>query len=391
MAALIVAACVFASTLNAQQRGITAAPTLAGAYDLILDADFDGLTRALPSTCPPAPSVACLGLEALSLWWQIQLDPESLRLDAPFMAKTNAAIAEAERLTKADPLRAEAWFYLGAAYGVRAQFRVHRVERLAAARDGKRIKESLERALALDPEMHDAEFGIGMYRYYADIAPAVFRFLRFLLLMPGGDRVDGLRQLERAATSGILVRGEALYQIHVIYLWYEKKWPQAIEIIRNMQSRYPRNPLFRQVEAEILDVYAHDAAASLRASEQLLALAASGAVHHADIAAVVARLNIARQSIALKQPARAADLLDQLIAMRPAAPAGALARAALRASDRALRIALIRTLRFADKSAGPVGEKDYRTLRTEPTRHDEDVRGCDRSGAKVGLQQTLCA
>ncbi len=327
VAALIVAACVFASTLNAQQRGITAAPTVARAYDLILDADFDGLTRALPSTCPPAPSVACLGLEALSLWWQIQLDPESLRLDAPFMARANAAIAEAERMTKAEPLRAEAWFYLGAAYGVRAQFRVHRVERLAAARDGKRIKESLERALALDPEMHDAEFGIGMYRYYADIAPAVFRFLRFLLLMPGGDRVDGLRQLERAATRGILVRGEALYQIQVIYLWYEKKWPQAIEIIRTLQSRYPRNPLFRQVEAEILDVYFHDAAASLRASEQLLALAASGAVHRADIAAVVARLNIARQLVALKQLDRAAALLDRVIADAPAAPAGALARA----------------------------------------------------------------
>jgi tetratricopeptide (TPR) repeat protein len=174
--------------------------------------------------------------------------------------------------------------------------------------------------------MHDAEFGIGMYRYYADIAPAVFRFLRFLLLMPGGDRVDGLAQLERAATRGILVRGEALYQIHVIYLWYEKKWPQALEIIRTLQSRYPRNPLFRQIEAEILDVYFHDAAASLEASEQLLAMAAAGAVHSAGIAAVVARLNIARQLIALKQPSRAAEYLDQLIAMRPAAPAGALAR-----------------------------------------------------------------
>ena len=102
-----------------------------------------------------------------------------------------------------------------------------------------------------------------MYRYYADIAPAVFRFLRWLLLLPGGDRVDGLRQLERAATRGVLVRGEALYQIHVIYLWYEQKWPQALEIIRTLQARYPRNPLFRQIEAEILDVYFHDAAASL--------------------------------------------------------------------------------------------------------------------------------
>ena len=329
--ALLGASCLVPRAMGrnnaAADRHHRGTPRVARAYDLILNADFEGLARALPSTCPPAPAVVCLGLEALSLWWQIQLDPESLRLDAPLVAKVNAAIAEAERMTKAEPQRAEAWFYLGAAYGVRAQFRVHRVERLAAARDGKRIKASLERALALDPDMYDAEFGIGMYRYYADIAPAVFRFLRWLLLLPGGDRVDGLRQLERAATRGVLVRGEALYQIHVLYLWYEKKWPEALEIIRTLQARYPRNPLFRQIEAEILDVYFHDAAASLTASEQLLALAASGAVHRADIAAVVAPLNIARQLIALKQPARAAAQLDQLIAMRPAAPAGALARA----------------------------------------------------------------
>jgi tetratricopeptide (TPR) repeat protein len=300
---------------------------VARAYDLILNADFDGLATALPGTCPPAPAVACLGLEALSLWWQIQLDPHSRRLDEPFLATVQEAIRAAEQFTKAEPRRAEAWFYLGAAYGARAQFRVHRVERLAAARDGKRIKEALERALALDPGMHDAEFGIGMYRYYAGVAPAMFRFLRWLLLLPGGDREDGLRQLERAGAHGLLVRREAQYQIHVLYLWYEKRWPEALAIVRGLQGRYPRNPLFHQVEAEILDVYFHDAAASLAASERLLALAGGGEVHRADIAAVNARLNMARQWIALKQPARAAAALDVLIAAAPTAPEGALARA----------------------------------------------------------------
>ena len=317
------------------RTGITAAPVVARAYDLILNADFDGLTKALPQTCPPAPQVACLGLEALSLWWQIQLDPESKALDAPFLSKVNAAIAEAERMTAATPDGAEAWFYLGAAYGVRAQFRVHRVDRLAAARDGKRIKETLERALAIDPAMHDADFGIGMYRYYADIAPAIFRFLRFLLLLPGGDREEGLRQLERAATQGVLVRGEAQFQIHVLYLWYEKKWPEALEIVRALQHRYPRHPLLRHIEAEILDRYFHDAARSLEASEQLLALARSGAVHHAAVAEVMARLNIARQLMALKQSARAASELDRVIALQPRAPSGALTRA--REMRRAIR------------------------------------------------------
>jgi len=79
--------------------------------------------------------------------------------------------------------------------------------------------------------------------------------------------------------------------------------PEAsLAIIRGLQQRYPHNPLFHQIEAEILDVYFHDHAASLKASERLLALAASRSVFHADIAERVARRNIAKQSVALKAP-----------------------------------------------------------------------------------------
>ena len=289
----------FAGASTAAQRGITAAPTVARAYDLILDANFDELKKTLPATCPPAPMVACRGLEALSLWWQIQLDLDDHRLDAAFLTAANRAIAEAEQWAAAEPERAEAWFYVGAAYGARAQFRVYRVERVAAARDGKRIKESLEKALALDPSMHDAEFGIGMYRYYAGVAPAVFRLLRFLLLLPGGDRAGGLEQLERASRLGVLVGGEAQFQIQVLYLWYEHQSNEALALIRGLQQRYPHNLLFRQIEAEVLDKYFHDHAASLKASEQLLALARSGAVFRADVAERVARANIAKQASAL--------------------------------------------------------------------------------------------
>jgi hypothetical protein len=286
----------------AQERGFTAAPLVAHAYDLILDADFDQLARVLPSTCPPAPAVACRGLEALSLWWQIQLDLDDKSRDAAFMSAANTAIADAERWTVAEPQRAEAWFYLGAAYGARAQFHVYRVDRVAAARDGKRIKDALEKALALDPSMHDAEFGIGMYRYYAGVAPAIFRFLRFFLLLPGGDREGGLAQLERASTMGVLVRGEAQFQIHVLDLWYEHKSKDALALIRGLQERYPHNPLFHQIEAEILDAYFHDHAGSLAASQHLLSLAQSGAVFRADLAERAARRNIAKQTIALRSP-----------------------------------------------------------------------------------------
>jgi hypothetical protein len=120
-------------------------------------------------------------------------------------------------------------------------------------------------------------------------------------MLPGGDRDGGLQQLERAAATGTLVRGEAAYQIHILYLWYEHKPQEALAMIRALQARYPHNPLFRQIEAHVLDAYFHDHAASLRASEQLLALARNKAVFCAEIAEKSARRNIDRQRIALKQ------------------------------------------------------------------------------------------
>ena len=72
--------------------------------------------------------------------------------DAQVRAKIDAVIASMEQWTSREPRRADAWFFLGGAYGLRVQFRVLRGERLAAARDGKRIKDALERVARARPE-----------------------------------------------------------------------------------------------------------------------------------------------------------------------------------------------------------------------------------------------
>lgn len=318
------------------QTGLTAVAEVASAYDAVLNADFDRLPEIEAATCGPAPHVACLLIRTQSIWWEMQLDPASRALDARFTTTVEHAITDAGAWTTKEPERAEAWFYLGAALGARAQWKVLRGERLSAARDGKRIKSALERALRLEPGMHDAEFGIGLYRYYADVAPAVLRWLRWLFLMPGGDRQEGLEQLLRASRLGHLVRGEADYQLHLIYLWYEERYAEALDLVLSLQQRYPRNPLFRQIEAEIRDVYFSDARGSLEASESLLASARAGEINRPGMAAVHARLNIATQLDRLGHHDRAHEVLDTLIAERPTVPVDAMERAQrlLRAIDR---------------------------------------------------------
>jgi tetratricopeptide (TPR) repeat protein len=265
-----------AGTLSAQQpppspvKGLSNAPALAAAYDAILNADFESVPAHLGRECDERPPM-CRVMEAMAIWWRIALEPSDRSRDARFLATAEAAIAGAESWTEEQPSRAEAWFAVGAAYSARAQWRVERHERLAAARDGKRIKEALEQALAIDPQLHDAKFGLGMYRYYAAVAPTALRMLRWLLALPGGDRDGGLEQMLDARSRGAVLRGEADYQLHLIYLWYEQRHREALTIVQQLQTRYPRNPLFPLIEAEIHDVYFHDPSASVRALHALVA------------------------------------------------------------------------------------------------------------------------
>ena len=188
---------------------LTSPEPLTAAYELILDARFDEAEQQLGRACPPAPRPACDVLRAVASYWRLLQDPEATLGDTALLARIDASIASTEAWVEREPRRAEAWFYLGGAYGTRVLFRGHRSQYLAAARDGKRIHNALQQALKLDPSLGDAYFGLGLYHYYAAVAPRVARILSALLLLPGGDRAGGLKEMEQARSNGVLLRGEA--------------------------------------------------------------------------------------------------------------------------------------------------------------------------------------
>jgi len=315
----------FISPAAAQE--LTGGTQIRRVYDAIFDARFDEVPQLLARTCPPAPAEACQLLDAVSVWWQIQLDPASVARDAQFQTHIDAALASTEAWTTREPERAEAWFYLGGAYGARAQWRVLRRERLGAARDGKRIKEALERALALDPRLQEAYFGIGLYHYYADVAPAAAKMLRWLLLLPGGDKAEGMREMMRAREHAELLGDEADYQLHIIYLWYEKDPQRALALLTGLRDRHPRNPLFPQLIALVQDVYFHDLQASLRTWRSMLDAARGHRIAYPELAEMRARLGIASVLERLNDNSGAIEQLQTVIAAKPVAPFGAYADA----------------------------------------------------------------
>ena len=329
----LLAVAVLAAGRPAPAATLPYAELLGRAYDAVLDARFDAVEPALARACGPAPRETCDLLRATALWWRIQLDPMNRSLDAEFQARATAVIEAMHAWTEREPRRADAWFFLGASYGLRVQWRVLRTERLAAARDGKRIKEALERSLALDPSLQDAYFGIGLYHYYADLGPSVLKVLRWLLLLPGGNRAQGLKEMQQARDRGDLLRGEADYQLHLIYLWYEQKADEALKLLEELRGRYPHNPLFLQAIADVQDVYQHDHPASLATWRQMFDLARQRRLAMPEMSEARARVGIAEELEALLETDYAIEQLRTVTDARPPAPYGLTARALLRLGE----------------------------------------------------------
>ena len=378
-AALVALFCVVGTAAAAAElQGVRA---LVRVYDAILDARFDAAGGELKRACAPAgpaPREACDVLTATTTWWRILLDPESRALDRQFAAEVDHAIQSTEAWAARDPRNAEAHFYAGAAYAARVQWRVLREERLAAARDGKRIKLALERAIALEPDLDDAYFGIGLYQYYADVAPTAAKVLRFLLMLPGGDKKEGLARLQRTRAKGALLQGEADYQLQILYLWYEKRADLALELLESLRKRYPGNPLFAAQIADVQDRYQHDITASLTSWRALLAAARDGTVNETVLAETQARLGMARQLDALYQTDAALEQLRAVLAARPAKPAGALAAAYLALGEGEDRLghhdAAVAAYRLAIATATGADSAEIRRKAAERMRRTPDAK-----------------
>src|SRR4029077_6998685 len=144
---------------------------------------------------------------------------------------------------------------------------------------------------------------------YAAVAPAALKMLRWLLFLPGGDREGGLREMQRARDQGALLRGEADYQLHWLYLWYEHQPARALELLRGLDAQYTSNPIFLARVAEVERDSFHDHGASARTWQILLDRATARQVEAADQTAVRARIGLAQELIEMSDAPRAIDLL----------------------------------------------------------------------------------
>lgn len=204
---------------------------------------------------------------------------KSSRFDAPFSQAVEDVIALAEELQKQPDSAALGDLYDGLAHGVRAQVYTLRKEKLRSGREGKQMRQSLLRAVAQDSALQaDADAGLGLYDYYADVLSPLIKFVRFFLLIPGGDRKRGLEELRNAAEHAVLVGPEARYELAKIYSLHEHRPAEALTLFRTLADHYPENALFSLSAALQAESIEEKALAEEYARKAVWASAQMGAV-----------------------------------------------------------------------------------------------------------------
>ncbi len=228
--------------------------------DLLMDGDAGtaiGVFRQIQQNDPKSP----LGylLEAQAVWWRIYystanlLDPDVFDVarqdispeDSHFSDLTNVAVTRSQIALRAGEDVARNNLYEGMAYALQARLLGLRGKDLATARAGKKMRIFLLAALKVDPNLVDANLGLGIYNYYIDNLPPAIKVLRVLGNVPGGNRDLGLQQIQKAAENGDLVREEARFYLAKNCSGdREKKYSKALEIFQQLARDHARNSLW---------------------------------------------------------------------------------------------------------------------------------------------------
>jgi tetratricopeptide (TPR) repeat protein len=243
--------------------------TLAPGTETILDHIYSGRTDVAISEAQqmqqklPAHPLGYL-LEAEALWWRIWCSSaefkygmnmprhrEKLVADQHYLDLSTKALTTAQARLK-EQESAEMHFYAGMAEALSSRLFGLRGEYHNTARFGVRARENFTRALALDPELADADMGLGLYDYYVDTLSTMARMMRFFMGIPGGSKGEGIQLLYRAIREGQLTPVIARFYLAVNLHNYDQRYQEALQVLTPLVEKYPDNPLFLLAEADLL-------------------------------------------------------------------------------------------------------------------------------------------
>ena len=252
--------CLFALLLPAipcRATGIALSPEAAKTLDQIYRGDSDAAitaAHAIEQAQPDSP-IGYL-LEAEAQWWKMYCAACEIKwgmLDAwkrgkkpedqRYLALADEAIQLARaQIAKSDA--AEMHVYLAIGFALKARLYSLRDEKHDLAHAGVAARAECVRALQLDPDMPDAQAGLGLYNYYVDTLSGVAKVLRFFMGIPGGNKEEGIRQMKIGMERGAFLAVDSRFYLAKNLRTYDHQYEEAAQIAGPLATRYPRNPVF---------------------------------------------------------------------------------------------------------------------------------------------------
>ena len=302
---------------------------------------------ALAAACPPAPAPkpACAARSRAVVGDSARSERSRRSTSRSCKPRRRAAIAVGRALDDAGaPQRAEAWFYLAGAYAPLAQWRVLRGR---AARGRARRQADQGRARARARARSDAAGRLLRHRPVSLLrgrrAGGASRCCAGCCCCPAAIANRDLREMLQARERGALLRGEADYQLHWLYLWYEHAAGARARPAAGLDARYPVQSDLPPAHRRSRSATTFTTIAQRGSWQTLLDRATRGTASRGD-AAAAREIGHARtrshRSSSLAPIDALIDLLRRASAMRHTAPYRASARAISRSESRTSDLAI---------------------------------------------------
>src|SRR5213593_1422824 len=161
------------------------------------------------------------------------------------------AIQKADAILKKNPNDVRALYAKGISQGTLAAFEAT-VKRSYVSAHGK-AKEAHDlhqQALKLDPTFNDAQLGVGAYDYVVGVLPGLLRFVLSPLGVRSAGKDIGIQELQAVAAKGKIASTDAKMILVVVYT-REKRYEEALNLLEELHSRYPRNFPFELAKASL--------------------------------------------------------------------------------------------------------------------------------------------
>jgi tetratricopeptide (TPR) repeat protein len=213
-------------------------------YNLHFD-EAERIFKSVKDQAPEHPMVA-FGLASVH-WWKMSayvLETDEEESKKFLDAADDCIRLSKEKIERGDPT-GEGYLTLGGAYGLVGRWQATNQKWLPAYFTGKKAIKYLRKALKINPEMYDADMGLGIFDYYVATLPSFVRSLAFL--GSNNDPNVGLQELETAARDGTYSKTPSKLFLVEIYSNPANKPERAMEILHDLRADYPRSPFIHML------------------------------------------------------------------------------------------------------------------------------------------------